>query len=175
MEPCRGGRLASLSEPANAVLKAAAPERSIASWAFRYVAEKSNVGVILSGMTQMDQAEDNLSTFSGDTAFTDAEREALTQALEIFRGELNVPCTACHYCDGCPRGLNIPALLKVYNQSRFEAGMSIVLAMERLGEGQDPANCISCGSCVKKCPQNINIPQTMADFTGVLAKLPARK
>ena len=168
MEPCRGGRLASLSEKANAVLKQAAPDRSIASWAFRFVKELPNVGVILSGMTEPDQAEDNLATFSDETPFTPAEREALAQALALFRGEFHVPCTACHYCDGCPMGLNIPALLSIYNMAKVEMSFAVMMAMERLAEGQHPENCIACGACMQKCPQNIRIPEVMQDFAATL-------
>ena len=169
MEPCRGGRLASLSDGANAVLKEAAPDRSIASWAFRYVAGLSNVGVILSGMTMLDQATDNVSTFCGDMEFSSAEQNALKKALELFKGELHVPCTACHYCDGCPMGLDIPALIKVYNQARVQMSYGVHMAMERMGEDQRPSNCIACGSCVSKCPQNIEIPQVMTEFADMIA------
>ena len=171
MEPCRGGRLASLSDRANAILKEAAPGRSIASWAFRYDAELPNVGVILSGMTQLEQAKDNVATFSGDTAFTAEERSALENALEMFRSEVHVPCTACHYCDGCPMGLDIPELIKVYNQSKIQMSYGVVMAMERLGESQQPKNCIACGACVRKCPQNIQVPDIMADFAEALTRI----
>ena len=171
MEPCRGGRLASLSPKADQVLRLAAPDRSVASWAFRYVANLPNVGVVLSGMTQLDQAVDNVATFSGETAFAPAEQEALKQALELFRSEVHVPCTACHYCDGCPMGLDIPALIKIYNQSKVQMGFGVMMALERMGEGQNPANCIACGACVRKCPQNIQVPDVMADFAQSLTRM----
>jgi predicted aldo/keto reductase-like oxidoreductase len=169
MEPCRGGRLASLSQGANAILTQAAPDRSIASWAFRYVASLPNVGVVLSGMTQLDQAQDNVATFSGDVEFTPAEKAALDAALTQFRTEINVPCTACHYCDGCPMGLDIPALLKLYNQSKVQMGFGIMTGLERLG--QSPKDCVACGACVKKCPQNIQIPEVMSDFAAAIAQM----
>ena len=171
MEPCRGGRLASLSENANAVLKEAAPDRSVASWAFRYVANLPNVGVILSGMTKIDQAVDNVGTFSEETAFSAKEQETLERALELFRQELNVPCTTCHYCDGCPMDLDIPALIKIYNQSKVQMGFGVMMALERMDKSQNPGNCIACGACVKKCPQNIQVPEVMEAFAESLKRM----
>ncbi len=171
MEPCRGGRLASLSEGANAVLRAADADRSVASWAFRFVANLPNTGVILSGMTQLDQAVDNVATFSSNTAFTESEQKALEDALDLFRSEVNVPCTACHYCDGCPAGLDIPALIKIYNQSRVQMGFGVMMALSRMDDHQRPGNCIACGACVKKCPQNIKVPEVMSAFAGSLEQM----
>jgi predicted aldo/keto reductase-like oxidoreductase len=171
MEPCRGGRLADLSEAANGVLKAAAPDRSIASWAFRYVRDLPNVGVVLCGMTQMDQAVDNVATFSDEAPFSQTDKQTLQQALDLFRAEIHVPCTVCHYCDGCPAGLDIPTLLAAYNQSRLTSGFGIRMALERLPADQRPGNCIACGACQQKCPQNIAIPAVFASFAETLAGL----
>ena len=170
MEPCRGGRLASLSPAADKILKDAAPDASIASWAFRWVQSLENVGVVLSGMTLMDQAVDNVKTFSEAMNLTESENATLMTALELFRSEVNVPCTACHYCDGCPVGIDIPAVLGLYNKFRIDKSPFIRMQVDKLSAG--PADCIACGACKPKCPQNIDIPAVMAEFAEELDKLP---
>jgi hypothetical protein len=172
MEPCRGGRLAALCPSADALLRQAEPERSVASWAFRWVAGLENVGVVLSGMTTLEQAQDNLSTFDQDPALTDQEQATLQQALERFRAELNVPCTACHYCDGCPKGLEIPELIRLYNQFKVQPGFTVMMTLEGMGQEHLPSACIGCGACAAKCPQNIDVPAVMAQFAEAIAALP---
>lgn len=170
MEPCRGGRLASLSPAADKVLKDAAPEASIASWAFRWVHSLDNVGVVLSGMTQMDQAVDNVKTFSQGKNLSEVENGTLMKALDLFRSEVNVPCTVCHYCDGCPMGIDIPAVLALYNNFQLNKSPFIRMQLDKLSAG--PADCIACGACKPKCPQNISIPEVMAEFAAEIEKLP---
>ena len=129
-----------------------------------------NVGVVLSGMTQMDQAEDNVKTFSAGSLLTDAQQDALQKALSLFRSQVNVPCTGCHYCDGCPMELDIPAVLSLYNRFALNKSPMIHMDMAELAHG--PSECIGCGACVSKCPQNIEIPKVMSEFTEELSKIP---
>lgn len=171
MEPCRGGRLASLSPEEDELLKAACPDKSIASWAFRYVQTLPGVQVILSGMTQLDQAEDNIATFNEYSPLSDAESKTLNDAVELFKSKVNVPCTGCRYCDGCPQGLDIPELLSLYNEFCIAPGP--MMELDRMDKDKLPANCIACGSCSKKCPQSIDIPGAMAKFTELIEKNPA--
>lgn len=170
MEPCRGGRLAKLSPEADAILKEAAPDASVASWAFRWVKDLPNVGVVLSGMTDMPQAEDNVKTFSNPECLTEDQQATLQKALQLFRSQVNVPCTACHYCDGCPMGIDIPAVLALYNKFQLNPSPFIRMELEKLTAG--PADCIGCGACKPKCPQNIEIPEAMSKFAEALAQLP---
>ena len=172
MEPCRGGRLASLCPAADQILKDAAPGHTVASWAFRWVSGLPNVGVVLSGMTMLEQAKNNVATFEEGAALTDAEQDTLAQALKIFRSEVNVPCTACHYCDGCPMGLDIPKLLAIYNQFKVEPGFTVMMALDAIDNAHKPASCIGCGACAAKCPQNIEIPSVMADFADAIEHMP---
>ena len=173
MEPCRGGRLASLTPEADKLLTDCDPGRSVASWAFRYVMSLPNVGVILSGMTQMDQAENNVETFSEGKNLTEQEQKVLNQALEQFRAQVIVPCTACHYCDGCPMELEIPDILKLYNRYSLSKSPMIHMDVAELSHG--PADCIGCGACESKCPQHIAIPEIMARFAEGLKTLPKPK
>lgn len=173
MEPCRGGRLASLTPEADAMLKDCQPERTIASWAFRYVMSLPNVGVVLSGMTQMDQAENNVATFSEGKNLSEEEQAVLHRALEQFRSQVIVPCTACHYCDGCPMELDIPEILRLYN--RYALNKSPMIHMDMAELAHQPEECIACGACQSKCPQNIAIPDVMEQFAAGLKSLPKPK
>lgn len=173
MEPCRGGRLASLSPEADAVLKAAEPERSIASWAFRFVRSLSEVQVILSGMTTLEQARDNVENFSHLEPLNEEELATLWQALELFRSKVNVPCTKCHYCDGCPVGLEIPDLLEVFNTAAISGGFLVDRKIRAIPEDKLPGNCVACGRCVGRCPQNIDVPAAMEKFAEMCRRVRA--
>lgn len=160
MEPCRGGRLASLNEEANAMLKKARPNDSIASWAFRFVKSMPGVQVILSGMTQLDQAADNIKTFSDPTPLTEEEMELLQKAASTLVNL--VPCTACRYCcEGCPKNLDIPNLISLYNEVSFDPSPGLAFMVAALKDEEMPSNCIACGECKKVCPQGIDIPEIM--------------
>jgi len=168
MEPVRGGRLADLTPEANAILKAAKPDWSIASWALRFVMSKPQVQVILSGMSDMDQLKDNIATFSDTYEMTDEDHDTLQRACNEFRKAVFAPCTACRYCcEGCPAQINIPEYLKVYNNYKLQGGWALRNIDSIVSDGK-PADCISCGQCTSKCPQNINIPELIAELAGAV-------
>lgn len=173
MEPVRGGKLVDkLPEGAKADLKALRPDESVASWCFRWLMTLPNMGVILSGMTTMDQLTDNLKTFSEDKPLTETEIEKLYAIAESLKN--NVPCTACRYCtDVCPKGLNIPMLIEVYNDLRYAPGVNSASKIEFMPEDKQPTACIACGRCVKMCPQHIDIPKTLIDFSNLLKTIPS--
>lgn len=169
MEPCRGGRLASLNDKANAMLKAARPDASIASWAFRFLQSLPNVQLVLSGMSTLEQLKDNLETFSKEEATNNTEKELLQQAVADMVDM--VPCTACRYCcDDCPQGLNIPKLISMYNESRFENPFTLAYTMGAMAESELASACIGCGACAQLCPQGIDIPDVMKRFAASQAK-----
>ena len=116
MEPVRGGALASLCPEAEAVLKAKAPGRSIASWAIRFAASLPGVLVVLSGMSSEEQLADNLAAMSPFQPLTKSEQNALTRAVRIDKRAQRIPCTGCRYCMPCPFGVDIPGLFKAYNR-----------------------------------------------------------
>ena len=175
MEPVRGGKLVDkLPEGAKADLKALRPDESVASWCFRWLMALPNMGVILSGMTTMDQLTDNLKTFSEDKPLTETEIDKLYAIAESLKN--NVPCTACRYCtDVCPKGLNIPMLIEVYNDLRYAPGVNSASKIEFMPEDKQPTACIACGRCVKMCPQHIDIPKTLIDFSNLLKTIPSWK
>jgi len=172
MEPVRGGRLAALSDTEEQRLKALRPEESIASWGFRWLQSLPNVGMILSGMSNMEQMLDNVKTFTTGNPLSDEEIGLLYEIAEGMKNSL--PCTACRYCCGdCPQGLDIPELLDLYNQLRFAPAINVGMRVEAIPEDKQPATCIACGACTKMCPQNIDIPTAMQEFTAALSKLPS--
>lgn len=163
MESIRGGRLAKLDPADEARLKAIRPDDSVASWGFRYLQGLPNVKMILSGMTRMEDVQDNVRTFSCEKPLS---QEEVALLMEIAAGMTDsVPCTACRYCcTDCPRGLDIPVLLSAYNELRFSLSPLVRSRMELLPEDKQPSACISCGKCSHICPQNINVPEAMRDL-----------
>jgi predicted aldo/keto reductase-like oxidoreductase len=173
MESCRGGRLASLGEKPDALLKKERPNDSIASWAFRFLQSLPNVQVVLSGMTTMEQLKENIMLFSKNDPISTNERKLLDEAIKPL---LNlIPCTSCRYCcEGCPKKLDIPKLISMYNEVKDGDNHSWMLLLGfTLGaakESELPLACIGCGECVKLCPQEIDIPDIMEKFADLLEK-----
>lgn len=170
MEPVRGGKLAELSPEATAILKEAHPDWSIASWALRFVRSLDQVQVILSGMSNMEQIQDNVNTFDDETPLSEADKEVLFRALEVFHDRLVVPCTACRYCTpDCPMNINIPEWLTLYNTYKCDGAWEIKEKAAAIESEGKPSDCIACGSCVGHCPQNIQTPEIMQELASVLA------
>ncbi len=167
MEPVRGGRLASLSPEANALLKEARPKDSIVSWAFRFLQSLPNVQVVLSGMSAMEQIEENVALFSKPNPLSGAERELLFKAMAD--GMRLVPCTACRYCcEGCPQGLDIPKLISMYNEASNEASGSMKFTLSAMKMEELPSACLGCGACAQLCPQGIDVPGVMKRYAQLL-------
>lgn len=172
MEPVRGGRLAKLSEAESARLHELRPDETCVAWAFRFLQGLPNVKMILSGMSNMVQMEENVETFRQEKPLTDAEQTALLEIAEGMKD--SVPCTACRYCcDGCPQGLDIPMLIATYNEIRFSPAINVAMRLEALSEDKRPSACIGCGKCARICPQNIDIPGAMKGLAEAVAKLPS--
>lgn len=172
MEPVRGGALADLGEKANAVLKQAAPGRSIASWAIRYAAQLPNVLTVLSGMSNLEQLSDNIGTLSPLEPFSGEEKKALETALDLYRKKDMVPCTGCRYCMDCSFGVDIPKLFGIYNRYVFsrDAG-SFREEIAGCITGELPGSCQKCGACMEHCPQHIDIPGTLDKMRELIGKL----
>ncbi|GHV35886.1 Fe-S oxidoreductase [Spirochaetia bacterium] len=168
MEPCRGGRLAFLNDDLTAMLKKARPHDSVASWAFRFLQSLPNVQVVLSGMTTMDQLKENIETFSKNDPVKGDEKELLDRVVKALVDM--VPCTLCRYCcEGCPKELDIPHLITLYNELKFgNPQYSLNETLRTMQEPARPSACIGCGACAKVCPQSIAIPAVLRDFAGML-------
>ncbi len=165
MEPLRGGKLAGLSGACAAALSAIRPEESNVALAFRFLQSIPEVKVTLSGMSNMQQLQENIATFETNKPLNGMEFErVLTVAADMLKNI--VPCTSCRYCtEYCPQGLDIPRLIKLYNEHAFTGGGFIApMALSRVEESKRPGACLGCGACEAVCPQNIKISQVMADF-----------
>ena len=169
MEPLRGGKLASLPEKETSILKSMRPDEEVPAWAFRFLQSIPEVTMILSGMSNAEQMKANIATLETDKPLNDEEMKRL---LALADGMLNgtLPCTACHYCvSHCPKGLDIPRLLELYNEHKFTGGGFIApMALAAVPEDKQPSACIGCRSCEKVCPQQIKISEAMADFAAKL-------
>ena len=170
MEPLRGGKLASLAPADEQKLRALRPDEDVAAWAFRFLQSLPEVKVVLSGMSNLEQLEKNLATFSEDKPLHGEEMDALLAIAKDMVGKIALPCTACHYCvSHCPQGLDIPGLLSLYNEHAFtEGGFIAPMALMAVPEDKRPQACLGCRSCEAVCPQGIKISEAMADFAAKL-------
>lgn len=166
MEPLRGGKLAKLAAEDEKALKALRPEENIPAWAFRFLQSVSGVTMVLSGMSNLQQMQDNIHTFAEDKPLTEKEMDTLLQIADGMVKKIVLPCTACHYCTShCPQGLPIPELLALYNEHCFtEGGFIAPMALSAYPQEKLPSACIGCRSCEAVCPQQIKISEAMADF-----------
>ena len=171
MEPVRGGTLASLCDEAVDVLKEDNPDASIASWAIRYAASLPGVMTVLSGMTTMEQVEDNLKTMGDFHPLSEEEYIAIDKAKEIFLKNTTVPCTGCRYCMDCPAGVDIPAMFKLYNDYRIGKFAPGFIQGYGKQSGHNADGCVACGTCMSHCPQSIKIPELMEEIRKCYLKL----
>ncbi len=186
MEPLRGGALANI--PADLVdkVKEREPQRSVASWAFRYVGSFPRVMCALSGMTYMEHLQDNLENFLDFQPLTDEEKEMLWDIADRMTDYPLVPCTACQYCMPCPYGINIPGIFKFYNDNvtagtyvkskeqkdYARARRKYLLAYdEAIPTVRQADHCIACRKCERECPQNIRIPNQLRRIDAYIESL----
>ncbi|HIV90857.1 MAG TPA: aldo/keto reductase [Candidatus Eisenbergiella stercoravium] len=166
MEPLRGGKLAKLADEDEKTLKALRPEENIPAWTFRFLQSVPGVTMVLSGMSNLQQMQENIRTFAEDKPLNEKEMDTLLQIADKMVKKIVLPCTACHYCTShCPQGLPIPDLLALYNEHCFtEGGFIAPMALAAYPPEKLPSACIGCRSCEAVCPQQIKISEAMADF-----------
>ena len=170
MEPLRGGKLAKLAEEDAVKLKALRPGESTAGWAFRFLQGISGVVNVLSGMSNLQQLEENLATFETEQPLNAQELDVLRSITGGMLQQKVLPCTACHYCTShCPKHLDIPMLLELYNEHNFTGGGFIApMALMAVPQEKHPSACVGCRSCEAVCPQQLGIAEAMADFAAKL-------
>lgn len=186
MEPLLGGRLSKVPSEASVALKNKEPEKSIASWAFRFCGSWPMVLTALSGMTYMEHLEDNVKTFSPLKPLTEEDMLLLEKVCDEMVKYKAVPCTACRYCMPCPAGVDIPLVFGHYNKCINDKQMPLNERDENYQEkrknfllGYDNTvpklaqadNCVDCEECLPKCPQGIQIPNKMAEIATFVSKL----
>lgn len=190
MEPLLGGRLSNVPNHIAARLKQQEPERSVASWAFRFAGSYPRVLTALSGMTYMEHLQDNIRTYAPLVELTDAEKEFLFETAELMLQYPTIPCNDCKYCMPCPYGLDIPAVLLHYNKCVNEGNLSqssrdenYVKARRAFLVGYDrsveknrgAAHCVGCGECNDHCPQRIDIPAELQRIDRYIENLKQNK
>ena len=160
MEPVRGGRLAKFDEAIEVKMRDLRPDESTPAWAFRWLRTVPKPTMILSGMSNLAQMQDNLKTFSEDKPLNDEELAVLDEAAASLARM--IPCTGCRYCcAGCPMGLDIPTLLSIANDMAVTKSFNVVARYTILGEDRQAADCIGCGQCEMVGPQKISVPEEM--------------
>lgn len=167
MEPVKGGSLAHFNEKIENKFKAYNKESSIASWAFRWIGSLPNVKVILSGMSTIEQVEDNLNTFGDFKPMNETELKLVSEVRTELISLSKVDCTSCNYCMPCPHGVSIPNNFRIYNNhSMYENDGYVKWATGELKKQNALADaCIDCGECLPKCPQYIEIPTKLQEFS----------
>ena len=167
MEPLRGGRLVNLGEEDEAKLRAVRPDESIPAWSFRFLQTIPDVKVTLSGMSDLEQIKANIATFEQDRPLDEKELAVLGGIADEMIAQSALPCTACRYCTShCPRHLDIPQLIKLYNEHRFTGGGFIApMVLGTMPKDKWPSACVGCRSCERVCPQGIKISEMMKDFS----------
>ena len=161
MEPVKGGSLARVPEAIERLFKDYNPEASPASWAIRYCASLPNVMMVLSGMSNMEQLEDNTGYMQDFQPLNDEEQAILARATEVIRDSIAIHCTACHYCtEGCPQEIAIPEYFNLYNmmQQFPQQKSNCKLYYDLLAKNHSKVSeCLECGQCEAQCPQHIDI------------------
>ncbi len=177
MEPLLGGRLANVPDNIVAKMKAREPEKSVASWAFRFAGTPDGVLTVLSGMTYMENLRENLCTYSPLKPLTSEENDFLMDIARDIYNLKTIPCNECNYCMPCPYGIDIPAVFSHYNKCIKEGNLpnkgnqdpdyrrarrAFLVGYDRsVPRLRQASHCIGCGKCVSHCPQRIIIPKEM--------------
>lgn len=164
MEPVKGGSLANLPEDITNMFKAVRPDASTASWALRYVGSIDNIKVILSGMSDMAQVDDNLKTFSTFEPLDEMESEVVEKVAATLHSRVQNGCTGCSYCMPCPAGVNIPGCFSAWNTYHVYENKQDAIRRwtKEIEDAQKAKNCIKCGKCEQVCPQKISIRDDLA-------------
>ena len=177
MEPLLGGRLANVPDAIIAKMKAREPEKSVASWAFRFAGTPDDVLCVLSGMSYMENLKENICTYAPLKPLTKEEDAFLMEIAKDIYNLNTVPCNECNYCMPCPYGLNIPAIFSHYNKCIKESNMPnkgeqdpdyrrarrafLIGYDRRVPKLRQASHCVKCGECVSHCPQRIRIPDEL--------------
>ena len=171
MEPIRGGMLANLATEQEAKFKAMRPDKSIASWALRFVGSLPGVMTILSGMSAEDQMDDNIATFTDFEPLSDEEMKLVDEVTDDILSIPQIGCTACKYCTpGCPMSISIPDVFRTINTLRRypDDWRSKNFYQGVISRGGKASDCIGCGQCEGVCPQHLPIIELLKEAAEIL-------
>ena len=170
MEPYKGGFLADVPKEAEKIMKEYNPDKSVISWAMRFVANLEDVCVILTGASSLEQLENNIEEFKNADPLNDEEYKILQEVSEIINSNITVDCTKCRYCvDSCSEDIDIAKLFDLYNKEKIlnDTGWTQLgnayLNYSKLPDVGIASDCIECEVCIEECPQQINIPEVLKD------------
>ena len=171
MEPVKGGSLATMTPEVQKLFKDANPDASIPSWAIRYCASLEGIITVLSGMSNEEQLNDNVSYMEDFQPLTDSERQVVAKAVEILNNTPTIPGTACKYCvDGCPQKINIPGVFSAMNNYTLYNNLPGAKGsyQNAVKDGGKAGDCIQCGNCEAHCPQHIQIIEELKKAAATL-------
>jgi len=173
MEPVKGGMLANPPESVRAVLKSAEPDSSCASWAIRFAADLDGLITVLSGMSNMEQMQDNLSYMKDFTGLTDAQKETVAKARDELKKIPIIPCTTCNYCAKvCPEEIGISGSFTAMNYLTLYGDKTAAKHQENwlvnMHGRKSASDCVKCGRCEKVCPQHISIREELVKVSRAL-------
>ena len=173
MEPVKGGNLATPPKSVRELFASARPGDSPAAWALRFAASLDGVITVLSGMSNVEQMQDNLNTFKNFEPMGDRDLETIEQARALINRVPTIQCTACEYCmKGCPMNIAIPGIFRTFNMyKRFQAldwaKGDYAWNTEAHGKGK-ASDCIECGRCEAVCPQHLPIREELKNAAAAL-------
>ena len=170
MEPYKGGFLADVPQEAEKLMKDYNPDRSVVSWAMRFVANIDDVCVVYTGASNFEQLESNIEEFKNADPLNDEELAILDEVSEIINSNITVDCTKCRYCvDSCTEEIDIAKIFDLYNKHKLlekddwtQFGNAYLNYSKLDGVGI-ASDCIECENCIEECPQQINIPEVLKD------------
>lgn len=171
MEPVKGGALATMIPQVQEIFKQADPKASVASWAVRFCASLDGLVTVLSGMSNQEQMDDNLSYMADFQPLSESEQGVVHQVVDVLNSLPTIPCTACKYCvDGCPQKINIPGVISAMNQLTLYGDLNRAQGQYKhaVGEGGKASDCIQCGACQGHCPQHLEIIEHLKEVAGKL-------
>ena len=162
MEPVKGGTLANLPEPVMEILREAMPDRTATEWALRFAMNTEGLITMLSGMSSIEQMEQNIATWKALSPLSDTELAALDRARTKLAETIAVPCTGCHYCmDVCPVGMNIAGIMEALNRKAIYGGNKGIGWYRWMTSTVKADDCLHCHACESACPQHIPIVENL--------------
>lgn len=169
MEPYKGGFLADVPEEAEKLMREYNPDRSVVSWAMRFVANL-DACVVLTGASSLEQLENNIQEFKNADSLNDDELKILEEVSQIINSNITVDCTKCRYCvDTCPEEIDIAKIFDLYNKHKmlgrddWSQQGNAYLNYSKLPNVGIASDCMECDTCIEECPQGINIPEVLKD------------